>query len=99
MPLTIKQKWGDISGAITKLLHEQGVLKSGEVDKLSVAEASALHPWAALLWGGNCRASADRIHALGWKAVGPSVFESLPLMVAEEVKSFGSQSNITTFGK
>jgi hypothetical protein len=98
-PLTLTQKWGDISSAITKILYDQGAIKSGEVDKLTVAEASALHPWAPLLWGGNCRSRSDRIRALGWKAVGPNIFDSLPSMVAEELKTFGVQANTTTFSK
>lgn len=92
-------KWGDLSAAISKIAAEQGFIKTAEVDKLSVTDASALHPWAPLLWGGNCRSRSDRLHQLGWRAQGPSLFSSLPSMVAEEVKYLGKLSSKTTFDK
>jgi hypothetical protein len=97
--LKFGQKWGAISTAITKILYDQGLIESEEVDKLSVVDASAIHPWAPLLWGGNCRALADRLHQLGWKATGPSIIDSLPEMIAEEEKTTGKQSSATTFDK
>lgn len=93
------KKWGDVAKSISKTAFEQGLIKSSEVDKISVADASALHPWAPLIWGGNCRSRSDRIEALGWKAKGPLVFDSLPAMLAEEAKTLGTQSSKTTFDK
>lgn len=95
--LTSVQKWGDISVAITKILHDQGAIQSAEVDKLSVADASALHPWAPLIWGGNARSRAGRLRELGWKAGGKDVFDSLLDMVAEEVRNLGRNEAKTTF--
>lgn len=95
--LTSVQKWGDISVAITEILHDQGAIQSAEVDKLSVADASALHPWAPLIWGGNARSRADRLRGLGWKAGGKDVFDSLLDMVAEEVRNLGRNEAKTTF--
>jgi hypothetical protein len=94
-----EQKWGDVSVAIAKILHEQGIIKSDEVDKLSVEDASAVHPWAPLLWGGNCRSSADRLRGLGWKPSGPTLYHSLPAMIEQEVKFLGKQSSRPTFDK
>jgi len=92
-------KWGDISALITKVLFDQGLVKSAEVDKLSVEEAQIQHPWAPLLWGGNSRGQADRLRRLGWKVAGPDIFASLPVMVAEEVRNFGTQSSLLTLDK
>jgi len=80
-------------------MAEQGLIKSAEVDKLSVEDASAQHPWAPLIWGGNCRSRADRLRSLGWKPQGPTLYESLPAMINEEVKSAGTQTQKLTFDK
>jgi hypothetical protein len=92
----LKQKWGEVSTAIAKIMFSQELLKTAEVDKLSVADASDLHPWASLIWGGNCRARADRLRNLGWKATGPVLLDSLTPMIAEEVKRFRTQTSETT---
>ncbi|KAH6722627.1 hypothetical protein DL95DRAFT_366455 [Leptodontidium sp. 2 PMI_412] len=92
-------KWADVAEAVSKIASDQGLMSSTAVDKLSVADASALHPWAPLIWGGNCRSRSDRIEKLGWKAKGPRFQESLPAMIAAEVKTLGTQSSKTTFDK
>jgi len=80
-------------------MADQGLLKTTDVDKLSVADAAALHPWAPLIWGGNARSRSDRLHSLGWKPHGPSLSESLPSMIAEEVKTSGTPASKLTFDK
>ncbi|KAG4411878.1 hypothetical protein IFR04_014995 [Cadophora malorum] len=92
-------KWADVAKAVSKIAFDQGLIKTSDVDKLSLADASALHPWAPLIWGGNCRSRSDRIEKLGWKAKGPLFQESLSAMIAEEVKTLGTQSSKTTFDK
>ncbi|KAE9377570.1 NAD(P)-binding protein [Stipitochalara longipes BDJ] len=92
-------KWGEISASISKIMVDQELIKTADIDKLSVAEAATLHPWAPLIWGGNARSRSDRFHSLGWKPHGPSLLESLPLMIAEEVKTSGTQSAKLTFDK
>jgi nucleoside-diphosphate-sugar epimerase len=89
--------WKDVTAAIAKIAHKAGALKSADIDKLSVEDASAVHPWAPLLWGGNCRSRGDRIRALGWKPTGPKIYDSLPEMVSYEIKNMGTQSSSTTF--
>jgi len=91
--------WKDVAEAVSKIAFDQGLIKTAQVDKLSVADASALHPWAPLIWGGNCRSRSDRIEKLGWKAKGSLFEESLPAMIAAEVKTLGRQSSKTTFDK
>jgi hypothetical protein len=83
--------------AIAKLAYKSGDLPSEEIEKLTPEQATAVHPWAPLLWGGNCRSRSDRLRALGWKSVGPTICESLPVMVEVEVKTLGMQSAATTF--
>ena len=72
--------------AIAKDLHRKGAIKSPEVERMPVAEASKHHPWAGLMWGGNCRSRGERLRSLGWKPTGPSIYESLPSMMDEEIK-------------
>ena len=69
------------------------------MDQLSVEEASAFHPWAPVLWGGNARSRADRLRQLGWKPKAGQLSENLPAMIAEEEKSIGQQTNKATFDK
>jgi nucleoside-diphosphate-sugar epimerase len=89
--------WKDVATAIAKIAHEKGAIKTAEVDKLSVEDAIAVHPWAPLLWGGNCRSRGDRIRALGWTPSARKVEEYLPEMVDFEIKALGTQSSTTTF--
>lgn len=91
------QKWADVAEAVSKIAFDRGLIQSVEIDKLSVADASALHPWAPLIWGGNCRSRSDRIEKLGWKAQGPLFPASLPAMIDAEVETLGKQSSRTTF--
>jgi len=72
--------------AIAKDLHRKGAIKSPDVERMPVAEASKHHPWAGLMWGGNCRSRGERLRKLGWKPTGTSIYESLPSMVDEEIK-------------
>lgn len=92
-----EHRWIDVVTAITKHAHTVGALPSAEIDQLEPTAASKFHPWAPLLWGGNCRSRSDRFHALGWKPVGPTIYESIPAMVDFEIKTLGTQSSGTTF--
>jgi hypothetical protein len=85
--------------AIAKIAADEGLIKTAEVDKLSVDEAAIQHPWAPLIWGGNCRSRSDRLHKLGWQPHGPGLFESLPAMANEEARTLGTQSSKLTFDK
>lgn len=70
-------------------------MKTDQVDKLTVEEASAMHPWAPVLWGGNSRGSAERLKALGWNGSGKSFSESLPDMIDAEVGKQGLNQKLT----
>jgi nucleoside-diphosphate-sugar epimerase len=76
--------WKDISYKIAEILNEKKQLETPDVDQLSVDEASKLHPWAPVLWGGNCRSRASRLRSLGWKPTGPTVAKCLPSMIESE---------------
>ena len=92
-----EHRWKDIVAGLAKIAHQKGAIKSAGVEKLSVEDAIAVHPWAPLLWGGNCRSRADRIRALGWSPSARKIEEYLPEMVDFEIKSLGTQSSVTTF--
>jgi nucleoside-diphosphate-sugar epimerase len=92
-----EHRWKDIVSELAKIAHPTGAIKSADVEKLSVEDASAAHPWAPLLWGGNCRSRGDRIRALGWKPSARKIGDYLPEMVDFEIKSLGTQSSATTF--
>lgn len=85
------QAWGKVVDAIAKNLHGKGAIKSPEVEHVLVAEASRHHPWAGLMWGGNCRSRGERLRNLGWKSIGPSIYESLSWMTDEEIKLANGQ--------
>lgn len=77
--------WKDVAQKISQIAKELGGIETAEVDQLSVDEASKFHPWAPVLWGGNCRSRATRLQSLGWKPQGPTVSEALPAMVKAEL--------------
>ncbi|RDI82776.1 hypothetical protein Vi05172_g7202 [Venturia inaequalis] len=93
-------RWSSISHAVSHLAHTSGLLQTASVDKLSVEEATQIHPWGAILWGGNSRGSAERLKMLGWKAAGKRVEGSLAEMVEFEVKAGeGERQKLTFEGK
>ena len=58
--------WKEVAEKISQITKEFGHIESADVDQLSVDEASKFHPWAPVLWGGNCRSRATRLRSLGW---------------------------------
>jgi hypothetical protein len=78
--------WKDVASKLSQELHSTGKISNIAVDKLSVDAAVKFHPWAPVLWGGNCRSRSSRIRALGWKpehtAVAPSIPEMVKLVLA-----------------
>ncbi|OAK99958.1 NAD(P)-binding protein [Phaeosphaeriaceae sp. SRC1lsM3a] len=88
-------QWKDVSVAIAKTAHAKGLLNSDQVDKLTVDEATKMHPWAPILWGGNSRGTGERLKALGWKSDGRSIFDSIPEMIDAEVGKQGQGQKLT----
>lgn len=59
--------WGNISRAVAKAAHKQGLLSSDEVISISEKEADDLTWWGSALWGANSRFRAIRARKLlGW---------------------------------
>ena len=59
--------WGDISEAVAKAAHKQGLISSDEVISISEKEADDLAWWGSALWGANSRFRAIRApKLLGW---------------------------------
>lgn len=77
--------WKSISEKVTQIAHQRGKLATADVEELSVEDALKFHPWAPVLWGGNCRSRASRLRALGWKPEGPAIWNALPAIVEFEI--------------
>ncbi|RLL99782.1 hypothetical protein CFD26_106916 [Aspergillus turcosus] len=73
--------WKEVASQLAEILHSQGKITTSDVDQLPVDEATKFHPWAPVLWGGNCRSRASRLRTLGWKPTVTTVSASLPEMV------------------
>lgn len=96
MPL---QQWATATKAIGAAAHAQGALKTADVDELAVSDAAAIHPWAPLLWGSNCRGRADRLRALGWDPKVKALEENIAEMVRFEIGGAGATVVKATFDK
>ncbi|KAJ6166827.1 hypothetical protein N7470_002274 [Penicillium chermesinum] len=70
--------WKEVSEKVAQAASQEGKIATAEVEELSVEEALKFHPWAPVLWGGNCRSRASRLRALGWEPEGPSIWETIP---------------------
>lgn len=78
--------WREISAELAHLLHAQAKLASSEVDKLTVEEATKVHWWAPVLWGGNSRSRASRIRTLEWMPDITTVSPNIPEMIQQVLK-------------
>ncbi len=81
---TTEHTWFDVTSAIAQHAKARGALSTSEVDQLDPAQVVEFHPWAPVLWAGNCRSRADRFR-VGWIPSGPSIYESIPAMVDAEI--------------
>jgi nucleoside-diphosphate-sugar epimerase len=79
--------WGDFEKKIAEILHAKGAIKSADLEEMTVEDASKIHPWAPILWGGNARSRAERLRKLGWTPKMGNVDESLAEMVDYELES------------
>lgn len=78
-----------MSEKVTQIAQEKGKLAAADIEPLAVEDALKFHPWAPVLWGGNCRSRASRLRALGWKPEGPSLWEAIPNIVEFEILALG----------
>jgi hypothetical protein len=78
--------WREISAELAHLLHAQAKIASSEVDKITVEEATKVHWWAPVLWGGNSRSRASRIRTLEWIPDITTVSPTLPEMIQQVLK-------------
>lgn len=93
------QQWATAAKAISATAHAQGALKTAGVDELAVADAAAIHPWAPLLWGSNCRGRADRFRTLGWAPQVQGMEQSIGEVVKFEIEGTGATGVKATFDK
>lgn len=87
-----EHSWAQVGRDIAAVVAERGIKVEAEVEQLTVQDAATVHPWAPILWGGNARSRAQRLRALGWSPVAPSLKESLEEIVDIEIKAFKSKS-------
>jgi len=89
--------WTSAASKITSTAYSLGYLTSSNVEKLTVAEASIIHPWAPIIWGGNCRSRAQRLRSMGWVPKGVSFESSLTAIIEAEMKELSIVKGKTTF--
>jgi hypothetical protein len=80
-------QWGQISTALAQILYDRSTIATNEVDHLTPEEVSEIHPYGPRVWGSNSRSRSDRFRSLGWQAVGPTIFDTLPEMVDFEINT------------
>ncbi|KAH8799733.1 hypothetical protein F5884DRAFT_115827 [Xylogone sp. PMI_703] len=79
--------WGDIAKEVAEVAYKKGMIKTPEIDQVSVEEANTFSPSGAALWGTNSRSRAIRGRKLlGWNPTGKSLREELPGIVELEAK-------------
>lgn len=79
--------WGDFDKKIAEILYAKGTIKSPDLEEMTAEDATKIHPWAPILWGGNARSRAERLRKLGWMPKMGNVDESLAEMVDYELES------------
>ena len=78
--------WGDVSRGLGRVLKQKGLVANDTPTSYSADEVRKLHPFAAMLWGHNCRYKANRARKLlGWEAKGPKITDVYEDVVALEV--------------
>jgi nucleoside-diphosphate-sugar epimerase len=80
-------KWGDFHKKIAEILYAKGVIKSADVEEKTAEDASEIHPWGPILWGGNARTRAERLRNLSWTPKETDAHESLAEMADFEIES------------
>jgi nucleoside-diphosphate-sugar epimerase len=83
-------RWGEIAKLIAEKAKAKGLIKTDEVDDLSVEEVTKIRPFGPIIWGTNSRGKAQRARErLGWNPVGPPVEETLDHTIEVEAKALG----------
>jgi nucleoside-diphosphate-sugar epimerase len=47
--------WGDLHKKIAEILYVDATIKSLDLGEMAAKDASKIHPWGPILWGGNAR--------------------------------------------
>jgi nucleoside-diphosphate-sugar epimerase len=69
--------FADIVAAVAKKMQEKALIKTADVDRLSIEDGTRIHPWAPIMWGTNLRVSGSRLRLLGWTPEGPDVLGTI----------------------
>ncbi|KAH6975853.1 hypothetical protein EDB80DRAFT_740382 [Ilyonectria destructans] len=82
--------WRAVAESIAKAANARGLLKSTDLDNLSVEEADAVWDYGSFFWGTNSRSRAVRARdVLGWEPVAAGIFEDIPDTVEGEAATLG----------
>lgn len=82
--------WRATSERIATEANERGLLKSVELENLSVEEADKMWEYGSFFWGTDSRSRAARAReVLEWKPVESDIFEDVPNVVHAEAGALG----------
>jgi nucleoside-diphosphate-sugar epimerase len=77
----------EYASTVARILREKGALESEELDRIDVEEASKLHPYGAIMWGGAISCEGRRLReTLGWESRGGNWDEILREEVTAEIE-------------
>ncbi|KZF22419.1 NAD(P)-binding protein [Xylona heveae TC161] len=83
--------FGEISRRVAQSAHEQGFIKTVDVESVDPAKADSLVGHASIVLGTNARAESLRANELlGWKPVERSLVEDIPETVKSEAERLGT---------
>lgn len=79
--------WSEFSKIVAQTAYDRGLLSSPEVEALSDAEVTEVHPLGLRFWGCNSRGYSYRgKKLLGWSPKQPSLLDYIPQIVDIEAK-------------
>jgi nucleoside-diphosphate-sugar epimerase len=83
--------WGDMASKIAKEAKKQGLIKTDDVEQVSIEQANEITPNGGFKWGYNSRCKAIRARKLfGWNPTGDSIEKLLPALVTDEATKLGA---------
>ncbi|KAG8930777.1 hypothetical protein FRC01_002281 [Tulasnella sp. 417] len=69
--------WGDVAGALAKIMYAKGIVKKEGVRSVSLGEEEYSQEFGLVTTAHNSRVVANRGFALGWRPQGPTLEDTL----------------------
>ncbi|KUL88833.1 hypothetical protein ZTR_03417 [Talaromyces verruculosus] len=88
---TSEPSFEEIAADVAKVLHQKGLIKSIEIDRLDSESTSKIWSLGPMIWGLNARARAEKLKELGWLPSGPSRSDSMGAVIDSVLASINSQ--------